>query len=72
MTLEDSLLDMSSDHANVYAANLSQEFNLDARLLVQMLKIEDQMPIDVLVNCLKSFINEHFEDFTWRQIILSK
>lgn len=67
MILEDSLLDMSDASINAYAASLSQEHNLDARPLVQMLKIEDQMPIDVLISCLKSFINEHFEDFTWRQ-----
>lgn len=67
MILEDSLLDMSDADTNVYAAGLSQECNLDARLLVQMLKIEDQIPVDVLASCLKSFINEHFEDFTWRQ-----
>lgn len=67
MILEDSLLDMSDASINTYAASLSQEHNLDARLLVQMLKIENQMPIDVLISCLKSFINEHFEDFTWRQ-----
>lgn len=67
MILRDSLLDMSDASINVYAANLSQEHNLDARLLVQMLKIDDQMPVDVLVSCLKSFINEHFDDFTWRQ-----
>lgn len=67
MILRDSLLDMSDASINVYAADLSQEHNLDARFLVQMLKIEDQMPIDVLISCLKSFINERFDDFTWRQ-----
>lgn len=67
MILEDSLSSMSDTSINAYAATLSQEHNLNARFLMQMLKIEDQMPIDVLISCLKSFINEHFDDFTWRQ-----
>lgn len=63
----ESLRNMNTATALIYAADLSQEYNLDASILALMLRPEDQMPVDVLVNCLKSFTNEHFEDFTWRQ-----
>lgn len=63
----ESLRNMNTATALMYAADLSQEYNLDASILALMLRPEDQMPVDVLVSCLKSFINEHFEDFTWGQ-----
>lgn len=63
----ESLRSMNTETAFIYAAELSQEYNLDASILALMLRPEDQMPVDVLISCLKSFINEHFEDFTWKQ-----
>lgn len=63
----ESLRNMNTATALIYAADLSQEYNLDASILALMLRPEDQMPLDALVDCLKSFINECFWGFTWRQ-----